>query len=392
MAEAIITPDVLKWARKRAEFSQDDAAQKVKVRPDRFIEWENGDSRPTFRQAQMLAQAFHIPFGYFFLPAPPPEEELDLPDLRTIGGIDRNKFSINFIDHYFELLRKQEWIREYRLHNGFNELAFIAKYSFEDSHKVVAHDIQRELEIDTELRNTASNWENYISEFIEQAESAGILVMRSSIVGINTHRPLPVEEFRGLAICDKIAPLVFINSADAKSAQLFTLAHELAHLWLGQSGVSNPDLRAKKSGKTNNRSEAFCNRIAAELLVPEEHFLESWDETAKTAENLDLLTKVYRVSRLVIARRAYELDLIGYTEFQEFYLAALAFDRNKKNRQAKSSGGPSFYTTQKTRNGKLFSQSVIAATFSGKLPLRDAGRLLGVKPGSIRKYARKVNE
>jgi Zn-dependent peptidase ImmA (M78 family)/DNA-binding XRE family transcriptional regulator len=392
MAEAIITPDVLRWARERADFSQDDAAQKVKVRPDRFNEWENGQSRPTFRQAQILAQAFHIPFGYFFLPAPPPEEQLDLPDLRTIGGIETTQFSLNFVDHYFDLLRKQEWIREYRLNNGFNELTFIAKYSFDDSYKTVAHDIQKELAINPDLRNTARNWEEYISKFIEQAESAGILVMRNSIVGTNTHRPLSVEEFRGLAICDKIAPLVFINSADAKSAQLFTLAHELAHLWLGQSGVSNPDLRSKKNGGRNNNSETFCNKIAAEILVPEDSFLESWNRQLAVADNLDLLSKIYRVSRLVISRRAYELDLIEYADFQEFYLAALNTDRNKKIKQSQSSGGPSFYTTQKSRNGKLFSQSVIAAAFSGKLPLRDAGSLLGVKPGNIRKYAQKVNE
>jgi len=117
MPEALITPNVLKWARKRARFTPDGAAQKVQVRPERFIAWEEGNIYPTFRQAKKLAKAFHVPFGYFFLPAPP-KEKIDIPDLRTVGGQVSPDFSLEFIDLYHDILRKQDWFREYRLQEG----------------------------------------------------------------------------------------------------------------------------------------------------------------------------------------------------------------------------------------------------------------------------------
>ena len=386
MPEALITPDVLRWARKRAQFTPDGAAQKVQVRPERFIAWEEGDIYPTFRQAKKLAKAFHIPFGYFFLPSPP-KEKIDIPDLRTVGSRMGPDFSLEFIDLYHDILRKQEWFREYRLQEGVRPLSFIGKFSVDSDFKEVANDIRQKLTIDDRLRASSRNWEQFIARLIEQIEKTGILVFRNSIVGNNTHRPLSVDEFRGLAISDPIAPLIFINSRDAKSAQIFTLAHELVHLWLGESGVSNPRLTTKKNGSHDQKVESFCNKTAAELLVPEAEFLGDWDHGFSSEDNITLLSKKYRVSTLVIARRGYDLDLLSYDEFQEFYLNALQYDRRVKDRLSKTDGGPGSYVMQKMRNGTLFSRAVTTAAFEGRLPLRDGAALLGIKPARLKKYA-----
>ena len=385
MPEALITPHVLSWARKRAQFSTDAAAHRVKVRPEQFLAWEEGKKRPTFRQAKILAKAFHVPFGYFFLPAPP-KQEPDIPDLRTVGNRTMPGFSPDFLDLYNDILRKQDWFREYRVQEGAQPLPFIGKYSATDDYRMVAEDIRQALSVD-EARSSARNWEQFITCLIEQAEDAGILVMRNSIVGSNTHRPLSVDEFRGFALSDPVAPLIFINSRDAKSAQIFTLAHELVHLWIGQSGVSNPLLNKEKKGKRGKKVESFCNRTAAEVLVPETQFLADWDNEIPAQDNIALLAQQYRVSQLVIARRGYDLNVLSYDVLQDFYRQAVQYDQKKKDKLAESAGGPKYETMRKFTNGKLFSQAVAAAALEGRLLLRDAGSLLGIKPASLKQYA-----
>ncbi|HMM61712.1 MAG TPA: ImmA/IrrE family metallo-endopeptidase, partial [Candidatus Rifleibacterium sp.] len=91
-------------------------------------------------------------------------------------------------------------------------------------------------------RGEAANWESFFNILVERSEQAGIIILRSGKVGNNTHRTLDVKEFRGFVIYDELAPFIFINGADAKAAQIFTLVHELAHVWLGASGVSNNGL------------------------------------------------------------------------------------------------------------------------------------------------------
>ncbi|WLE99072.1 MAG: XRE family transcriptional regulator [Candidatus Electrothrix communis] len=385
MPEAFITPHVLSWARKRAQFSTDDAAQRVKVRHEQFLAWEEGKKRPTFRQAQILANAFHVPFGYFFLPAPP-KQEPDIPDLRTVGSRTMPGFSLEFLDLYNDILRKQDWFREYRMQEGAQPLPFIGKFSMTDDYRVVAEDIRQVLSVD-EARSSARNWEQFITCLIEQVENAGILVMRNSIVGNNTHRPLSVDEFRGFALSDPVAPLIFINSRDAKSAQIFTLAHELVHLWIGQSGVSNPLLNKEKKGKRGKKVETFCNRTAAEVLAPEAQFLTDWNSEIPAQDNIALLAQQYRVSQLVIARRGYDLDVLPYDTLQDFYWQAVQYDQKKKNKLSESPGGPKSDTMRKFRNGNLFSQAVAAAALEGRLLLRDAGSLLGIKPAGLKQYA-----
>ena len=106
-----------------------------------------------------------------------------------------------------------------------------------------------------------------------------MLVVFSGIVGNNTHRKLETEEFQGFALVDEYAPLVFVNSADFRAAQMFTLAHEIAHLFVGETGVSSFD----NLQPTEDLTEQFCNRIAAEFLAPEEELRAFWP-SAKSFE------------------------------------------------------------------------------------------------------------
>jgi len=367
--KAHINPKILRWMRERGGLDVGDAARVVGISPDQLILWETGESRPTFLQAQKLAQALHAPFGYLFL-TEPPAEDLPLPDLRTVGGSPVPRPSVDLLDTIRLSLQRQAWYLDYLHDDDTDPLPFVARFATDAPVREVAADMRAVLGIDIETGQR--NWEIYFRQLIEAAEAAGILVMRSGIVGNNTHRPLDVAEFRGFAISNPLAPLVFINTADAPAARLFTLMHELAHLWVGSSGISNA------SPGNTRREEVFCNAVAGEFLVPQNVFIPLWTaSTASLPERLAELAQRFHVSRLVIMRRALDLALVNHAIYLQHYQAELAAFRDK------SGGGGSFYRNASVKNSKRFARAVLAETLSGRLLLRDAGRLLGVQPGKL---------
>ena len=372
MTQALIHPAMLRWARERLEWPPEYVAKKVPVKPEKFAMWELGKAYPTFRQAQTLARSLRIPFGYLFL-SKPPDEALPIPDLRTISDEQYFQLSVDFLDTLNDALRKQDWYREYLQREGAEPLPFIARYSIDDSVVEVAKDISSTLEIDSRLRRDARNWQDFLSLFIEKVESAGILVMRNSVVKNNNYRPLSVEEFRGFALSDNLAPMIFINSRDAKAAQIFTLAHELVHLWIGKSAISNPNL-AHGSTEEEYKIERFCNLVAAEVLTPQGDFLQRWSDQESLEENIAGLTRYYKVSSVVVLRRALDLERITRDSFFKQY--KLELEKQKPVRQ--SSGGDP-YATYWTRNSKRLTQAIVSAAFEGRLLYRDAASLLGVK-------------
>ena len=210
------------------------AALAAGVQAEQFERWETGDGLPTFRQAQNIAQALHAPFGFFFLPQAPVEEPL-LPDLRTVGGRPVGSPSVDLLETVKQALQRQAWYIEYQQEQGAAALPFVAKFKLDASTQAVAADIRAMLGV--ALEQGQRRWDDYQRALIQGAEKAGVLVMRSGMVGNNTHRKLDVSEFRGFAISHALAPVVFINAADAPTARLFTLMHELAHIWFGSSGI-----------------------------------------------------------------------------------------------------------------------------------------------------------
>mgnify|MGYP003576442972 CR=1 FL=1 len=374
--QALINPTLLRWARERAGLDLEDAALNANVKLVQLASWENGESRPTFRQAQNLAHAYHAPFGYLFLQEPP-AEYLPLPDLRTVGGAPVPRPSIDLLETVRIALQRLEWYLDYQKDHGLERLSFVGRFRLDSPVAEVAADIRNTLNVTVEQGQRT--WEIYFRELIEAAERVGILVMRSGIVGNNTHRKLDVSEFRGFAISDPFAPVVFINSADAPAARLFTLMHELAHIWIGTSGVSSG------APGNNRREEAFCNAVAGEFLVPQEIFLPHWH---RGPAELDLrvaeLARRFHVSRLVIMRRAFDLDLVDHATYNDHYLSVLAAFRNQEN------GGGNFYRTAGAKNSTRFAQAVVTEALSGRLLLREAGRLLGVQPNKIREFADQI--
>ncbi|MCZ7660547.1 MAG: ImmA/IrrE family metallo-endopeptidase [Xanthobacteraceae bacterium] len=183
-----------------------------------------------------------------------------------------------------------------------NALAFVGSVTVQSDVEAAAATIRRALGFDIDQRRQMPTWTDALRRFIEQADAIGVLVMVNGVVGNNNHRKLDPDEFRGIALADGLAPLVFINGSDTKAAQMFTLAHELAHIWLGASALSD----AGPATEPTHRVENWCNRVAAELLVPLTAFREEYRRTEELHAELNRLARHFKVSTLVILRRIHD--------------------------------------------------------------------------------------
>jgi len=277
--------------------------------------------------------------------------------------------------------RRQEAYREIVEEDGAEHLPFVGSFDTNGDPAALAKDIRRVLGIDEGFARKSRTWTDQIGRLARAAGEAGILVFRSSIVGGNTHRPLIVDEFRGFALCDDLAPVVFVNAHDYKAAQVFTLGHELAHLWIGESGLSNQAVDAFASG-TDIEIEALCDKAAVELLVPSDSFLAEWGRDGTPAAEVRRLAARYRVSAIVILRRALELGVIHRRTFVDLLEEARGY-RSEQDDQGEESGG-NFYNSFAARNGERFPAVVLGALRGGRILYREAARLLDVRPSTLR--------
>lgn len=358
-----LSRDVLDWAAEKAGGTLHSFAESIAKREkdrDRISE-----GRLTVPQAEKLAKKARIPFGYLFLAQPPAIARPTLPDLRQIQ--DANPLSTDFYETLEDVLAKQNWLIEYQIEVGASEPSFVGRFAGEDHRDAddIATDMRRELGITDEDRRKSPDASSYFSALSAKAEAKGILVFKTGYVKSNTRRPISEKEFRGFAIAHKLVPLVFVNGRDADVAAVFTLVHELAHIWLGVSGVS--DVAPSRFG---NPVERLCNRVAANLLVPVDEFLRRW----AGPQDVEKLAKYFRVSRLVIARRALDAKLVDQKFYDEIAVST---------QRVKSSGKPTALVTIPIRNSKKFTRIIVASAMSGHTLLRDAASLLNVKPDTV---------
>jgi Zn-dependent peptidase ImmA (M78 family)/DNA-binding XRE family transcriptional regulator len=372
--EALVSDRLIRWARERDRLTKEEAAKRLRVSPDRLAQWEAGTSRPTFRQAQEVARKFHVPFGYLFL-SQPPNEKSPLPDFRTVSAAVAARPSSKFTDTVQDALAKQEWYKEYRQEERADPVPFIGRYTPNDDAKTIAADISTTLGINTDTRVLAHNIEAYLRELVSRTEGAGVIVLRSGIVRNDTRRNLDVQELRGFTISDSLAPLIFINAQDSKSAQVFTLGHELCHLWINRSGISDANHSLEKETQQST-IERLCERVSAELLLPQPDFLSRWNATLPLDANVNALAAHFKVSRTAVLRHAYDLRLISRDTYWNEY------PRFRGHHGATGAGG-SFYPAFFARNSRTFTATLVSAVMEGRVSRRDAARLLSVRPSIV---------
>jgi len=380
--KAYISPNVLKWARESAKMPVNIAASKIPVSVEKLKEWEEGTSYPTIRQAQTLAKAYKRPFALFFLPDIPRDFQ-PLQDFRKTGSKELTTSSIFIIR---EIQQKQAWISEVYEENNEAKLPFVGKYSLNDDPEIVAHDILETLRINPSTYKT----ENPIKEWIDAAETCGIFISRTSF--IHSRLKLDSEEMQGFVIADKYAPFVFINSDDWNAPQLFTLVHELAHIWIAETGISNEIEPEINKDNRFHPVELFCNSVAANALMPIELMTTLSHNTFQSSRELFKTAKQIGISTFALLVRSLNLRLITITTYERLKKQAnidfadfLKREMEKKAKQKENPGGPNYFLLQLNRNSRLFTQTVLDAFRGGAIEPNLASSLLNVQVNNFQK-------
>ena len=356
-----ISPAVIDWALRYVRNSRTEK---------KLLLWKSGDKKPTLKQIEELSRELHLPFANFLLPAPLPEN-IPLLEYRTIESLELSEPSRELVDTIQHMARVQDWMHDYLLSNASDKLPFVGCLSASSNEKETADTIRATLEIN-------ANWQKHISKdmtpfnfFRERIENIGVVVMINGIVANNTHRALDSGEFRAFAMINDYAPLIFINSNDSESGKLFSLLHEAAHIFLGSNSLFN----ANDIQNISNPVEKLCNSVAAEILVPKDIFVSAWQTEQDSEAQIDKLSKEFKCSTIVIARRALDSRLINkelydavYNTSREQYLAS-------KERQKQQGSGGDYYNVLKSRISGNFFATLENALCEGKVTYTDAYRL-----------------
>jgi Zn-dependent peptidase ImmA (M78 family) len=365
-----VRAELLTWARDRSGVSPGELSTKFPA----LEEWEAGTKQPTLKQLEKFAQATHTPIGYLFLPEPP-DESLPVPDFRTIGDVEIGQASPDLLDTVYQCQQRQDWYRDFARIHRQDPVSFVAMLTTDVDIVEAARQMRAVLSFEPGERG--STWSEAFRRLLNAADQQGVLVMVNGIVGSNTHRKLDPEEFRGFALSDNLAPLIFVNGADTKAAQIFTLAHELAHIWLGESGVDDADMAGSPS---TNAIERWCNAVAAEFLVPVADLRGMEVDRDALTDDLQRLARQFKVSTLVVLCRLFDVGYLTLSQFRAAY--AEERDRVLAIMEDHPSGGGNFYNTQPVRVSKRFARALIESTLEGQTLHRDAYQMLGFKKHS----------
>jgi Zn-dependent peptidase ImmA (M78 family) len=370
---------VLIWARTTTDLNPAELASDLGVTLEEVEHWE-ATGEIDLDLVTKFAERAKLPFGYFFLPEPPPNK-ITISDFRRVAGEEPPPPSSRLLSVLYRCQRRQRWYREYQIRRGAQPLPFVGSKTVNDSIVAVAKEIAATVQIGAKYNRAAETWEDTMARSIENIESVGIIVSKVSFSDDYTHNTLLVDEFRGFALSDPYAPLVFVNSADAPSAQLFTLAHEIVHIWLGESAVSNLD----KTYAGTNEIEVFCNAVAAEVLVSFEVLKAAWNKGSPYSAEVSRLSRVFRVSQIVMARRGKDAGWVPKSYYDKLYEEQMHAAAAEK----KAIDWGNYYNTKPYEASRRLSAAIIADTRDGRTMYREAMSLLGIRTSDkLARYAK----
>lgn len=374
-------PEVFRWARESAGLTLGEAAKALHIKQDSLEAVESGGepSRPLLLR---MTQVYRRSLLTFYLPTPPRKGNRGH-DFRTVvpGQYVEAEVEIDVLIR--DLLSRQSMVRAVlEADEEVKPVRFVGSASMDQGVDAVALAVQRALGFERAQFRGHATTEQAFSFLRTLAERVGVFVLLIGNLGSH-HTAIPVGAFRGFAIADPLAPFVVINDQDAKTAWSFTLLHELAHLWLGETGVSG--------GFPEHRVEQFCNSVAAEILVPAAELAALTVSGLSFDQQLELVSRQadqWNVSRLMVAYgllRAGKIDHGNWQaldgKFREIWQAERA--REKELARRKKTTGPTYYTLRRHRLGRAMLSFAAQALNTGTLTPSKAAQVLGVAPRSV---------
>ena len=384
-----VNPEILRWARETAGLSLEEAADKLGLRTargrapaERLAALEEGDVAPTRPQLLEMAKRYRRPLLTFYLPTPPQAGSRG-EDFRTLpeGTPTTDRALVDAVIR--DIRARQTLVREVLLdEEEAGPLPFIGSAKMKDGPTQVAASIERTLGFERETFRSHRNQGAAFAYLRGRVEATSVFVLLVDNLGSH-HTTISAELFRGFALADEIAPFVAVNANDAKGAWSFTLVHELAHLWLGATGVSGQSVERK--------IERFCNDVASEFLVPAAELAGlAIDPDAELARRKAAITAFAYDRNVSSTMIAYKLYTAGKITFGDFEVLRNAYrqdylERKEAQRELgrKSDGGPSYHIVRRQRLGTALVSLVDRMMNAGALTTTKAGKVLGVKPRNV---------
>lgn len=385
----IVNHEILKWARETAGLSEADAVARLNLRAARGIkslerlrELEDGSSQPTRAMLVKMAKHYRRPLLTFYLSAPPLVGDRGQ-DFRTLPQ-DHLESDEALLDALIRSVQgRQGLIRSAILdEDDAQPLDFIGSASMGDGSDALVSSIREVLGVShADLRN-ARDPDMAFRVLREHVEDAGVFVLLLGNLGSH-HTNIDLDTFRGFALADDIAPFIVVNDQDHRAAWSFTLVHELAHLWFGQTGVSG--------GTPVRKVERFCSDVASEFLLPaadlEEIRIPERAEVNEVASLISAFAGEQNVSQSMVAYKLYRNGRIGrdlWEDLSRYFRDRWLEDREHRRIQTRSqTGGPDYYVVRRHRLGTGLVQLTARLMAAGALTTSKAGQILGVKPKNV---------
>lgn len=380
MEMTLVHPELLEWAIYRSDKTEADLHEAF----PNLDTWLAGDGEPSIAQLEKFARATFTPLGFLFLDSPP-DDEVKLTDYRRRNKT-KTRISANLRDQIVICEQKQEWYREYAREENLEKVKFIGSIDSRTEPREAASTIREVLSIQQTEFEKGSDVGAAVRQFSILLEDIGVLVMISGQVGNSTKRPLDSGEFSGFSFSDDVAPLIFVNGTETKTAQMFTLAHELAHLFLGESSISS----SATYGQSSSTNERWCDQVAGHILMPTErvkHFTELYGTGYNGMTSSASRFKVSPVALLVQWR---VLQIITESTFENLKAEYLEVQQAIPKQTRQSSTG-NFYTSAPVRTGRRLTKAILRSTFQGRTSFSDAFRMIGThKSSSLRELGKRI--